>query len=37
MRQFFEADTKDEKVSALLTQLSAKLHDFYTLTAGETP
>ena len=37
MRQFFEAYTKDEKVSALLTQLPSKLHEFYVLTERETP
>jgi hypothetical protein len=37
MRQFFEAYTKDEKVSALLAQLPAELHEGYTLTERKTP
>jgi len=37
MRQFFEAYTKDEKVSALLAQLPAELHECDTLTERKTP
>lgn len=37
MRQFFEAYTQDEKVSALLAQLPAELHECYTLTERKTP
>jgi len=37
MRQCFKAYTQDEKVSELLTQLPAELHECDTLTERKTP